>query len=98
MNSEKIKFNKMLNISLSYHASGFLPGIFSGGGYIVLPISIVMLIFLLLLDQISGGGAKVSEEATCLGGGAPTPMEESQRLINELVEVDLVHLLNPEKI
>ena len=73
MNSEKTKFNKMLNISLSYHASGFFPGIFSGGGYIVMPISIVMLIFLLPSDQILGGGAKVSEGATCLGGGTPHP-------------------------
>ena len=32
-------------------------------------ISFAMLIFLLFLDQISGGTAKVSEGANCLGGG-----------------------------
>ena len=37
--------------------SGFLPGIFSGGGEksIVMQISFVMLIFLLFSDQISEG-------------------------------------------
>ena len=58
--------------------SGFLPGIFSGEAKsIVMQISFVMLIFLLFSDQISGGGAKVSEGwANCLRGCPP--VEETQ--------------------
>ena len=57
--------------------TGFLPGIFFGGGAksTVMQISFVMLIFLLFLDQISGGGVS---EGGKLPQGAPHPVEESQ--------------------
>ena len=54
--------------------AGFLPRIFSGGARsIVMQTSFVMLFFCcLILDQISGGGAKVSEEGPqTVSGGAP---------------------------
>ena len=44
--------------------AGFLPGIFFRRESVVMQISFVMLIFLLLLDQISEG-TKVSKGASC---------------------------------
>ena len=55
-------------------ATGFLPGIFSGGGAksIVMQISFVMPIFLLFSDQISGR-QKSLRGANCLRGAPPAP-------------------------
>ena len=53
--------------------SGFLPGIFSGGGAksIVMQVSFVVLIFLLFSNQISGGAK--SPRGVTASGGAPCP-------------------------
>ena len=60
--------------------TGFLRGIFSGGAKsIVMQISFVMPIFLLFLDQISGG-AKVSEGANCLRGRPPCERKPGESL------------------
>ena len=55
--------------------TGFLPGIFGGGGAksIVMKISFVMLIFLLFSDQISGGQKSPKGEGK-LHQGEPLPL------------------------
>ena len=58
--------------------AGFLPVIFSGGPKsIVMQIYFIMLIFLLLSDQISGGKSLWGGQTT--SGGAP--VEESQTVL-----------------
>ena len=67
--------------------------LFLGAKSIVMQISFVMLIFLLFLDQISGG-AKVSKGGKLPQGGTPLPpVEESQHLCCITSRTFLIHVL-----
>ena len=68
------QFRELESLKLGKNSifSGFLPGIFFGGGEsIVRQISFVMPIFLLFSDQISGGGKSLWGGGNCLRGAPP---------------------------
>ena len=83
-------FSKFLSIC---HVSGFLLGIFSGGGAksIVMQISFVLLLF---SNQISGRG-KGFQGANCLRGRPP--VEESQCMTRDTEATNFPDLHNFEQ-